>query len=70
MASLFRGGWTEATLKTALASFGLTLLFLVAVFPSTAQVSEMDKSNGKSSGPSNPNIPKSSGTLTLEARFV
>lgn len=57
MASLFRGGWTGATLKTALASFGITLLFLVAVSRSTAQVA-MDKSKRKVVRTVEPEYPK------------
>ena len=48
MASLFRGGWTCAKPKNALVSFGLTLLFILAlVSPSTAQVAEADRSKRK-----------------------
>jgi len=45
MASLFRGGWTSVTRRNALVSFGLTLLFVLAlVSPSSAQVAETEKS--------------------------
>jgi TonB family protein len=57
MPSLFRGGWTGATLKTALASFGITLLFLVAVSRSTAQV-VVDKSKRKVVRTVEPEYPK------------
>ncbi len=58
MASLFRGGWTGGTLKTALASFGLTLLVLVAVSRSTAQVVQVDKSKRKVVRTVEPEYPK------------
>ncbi len=58
MASLFRGGWTDATFKNALASFGLTLLFLMAVSPSTAQVAQVDKSKRKVLRTVEPEYPK------------
>jgi len=57
MASLFRGGRTCATPKNALVSFGLTLLFLVAVLPSTAQV-VVDKSKRKVVRTVEPEYPK------------
>ena len=57
MASLLRGGWTCATPKNALVSFGLTLLFLVAVLPSTAQV-VVDKSKRKVVRTVEPEYPK------------
>ncbi len=38
MATLFRGGWTDRYFRNVLASFAITLLFLVTVSPSTAEV--------------------------------
>ena len=58
MATLFRGGWTDATFKNALASFAITLLFLVTVSPSTAQVVQVDKSKRKALRTVEPEYPK------------
>ncbi len=58
MASLLRGGWTGGSLKSALASFGLTLLLLAAVSPANAQVAQVDRSHRKVVRTSEPDYPK------------
>lgn len=59
MVSLFRGGWTKATPKTALVIFGLTLLLALApVSTANAQVAEMDKSKRKVVRTVEPEYPK------------
>ena len=59
MANLHCGGWTDSALKNALASFGLTLLFLASVAPSAAQVERVDRPHRRvvrTSEPDYPNI--------------
>src|SRR5467141_3654671 len=59
MANLLCRGWTDRALKSALVSFGLTLLlFLAPVSPSTAQVARVEKSNRKIVRTSEPDYPK------------
>ena len=58
MANLFCRGWTEVALKNALATFGLTLLLLLApVSPSNAQVGQVDRSRRKVVRTSEPDYP-------------
>jgi TonB family protein len=62
MAKLLCGGWTDNALKKVLASFGLTLLIVLAlVSPGVAQVERVDKPHRRvvrTSEPDYPNIVK------------
>jgi TonB family protein len=59
MANLLCRGWANGAFKSALASFGLTLLLLLApVSPSTAQVERVDKSKRRVVRTSEPDYPK------------
>ena len=58
MAILLRGGWTGGSLNSALASFGLSLLFLATVSPANAQVAQVDRSHRKVVRTSEPDYPK------------
>jgi TonB family protein len=59
MANLLCRGWTDGAFKSALTSFGLTLLlFLAPVSPSTAQVERVDRSKRRVVRTSEPDYPK------------
>jgi len=59
MANLLCGGWTDSVLKSALTSFGLTLLLLLApVSLSTAQVARVERPSRKIVRTSEPDYPK------------
>ena len=59
MANLLCGGWTDSVLKSALTSFGLTLLLLLApVSPSTAQVARVERPSRRIVRTSEPDYPK------------
>jgi TonB family protein len=59
MANLLGRGWNNGAFKSALASFGLTLLlFLAPVSPSTAQVERVDRSKRRVVRTSEPDYPK------------